>query len=167
MELPKLLRYMRLGNVACSILQIIAGIVGITSFITLNITGTLVSIYVIMFGIPVPALRVPPLAHGDGHSLQLWLPLQLQGTRRLHLLHRLPGLRYRLGTRHYRWRPHVLQRLHQPARHVPPPAVQIDAQRRRRPHGRLHDEQPGGRQLHEQEPGARGQGWTVRLPAGG
>ncbi|TDH71945.1 uncharacterized protein CCR75_002942 [Bremia lactucae] len=51
MELPKLLRYMRLGNVGCSILQIIAGIVGITSFITLNITGTLVSIYVIMFGI--------------------------------------------------------------------------------------------------------------------
>jgi hypothetical protein len=51
MELPKLLRYMRLGNVLCSILQIIAGFVGITSFITLNITGTLVSIYVIMFGI--------------------------------------------------------------------------------------------------------------------
>ncbi|RLN94735.1 hypothetical protein BBJ28_00021955 [Nothophytophthora sp. Chile5] len=51
MELPKLLRYMRLGNVCCSILQIIAGIIGITSFITLNITGTLVSIYVIMFGI--------------------------------------------------------------------------------------------------------------------
>ncbi|CAI5706713.1 hypothetical protein KXD40_006154 [Peronospora effusa] len=51
MELPKLLRYMRLGNVICSIVQIIAGIVGITSFITLNITGTLVSIYVIMFGI--------------------------------------------------------------------------------------------------------------------
>ncbi|CAI5722159.1 unnamed protein product [Peronospora destructor] len=51
MELPKLLRYMRLGNVICSIVQIIAGVVGITSFITLNITGTLVSIYVIMFGI--------------------------------------------------------------------------------------------------------------------
>lgn len=51
MELPKLLRYMRLGNVLCSILQIIAGFIGITSFITLNITGTLVSIYVIMFGI--------------------------------------------------------------------------------------------------------------------
>ncbi|KAH7491636.1 uncharacterized protein KRP23_554 [Phytophthora ramorum] len=51
MELPKLLRYMRLGNVVCSILQIVAGIVGITSFITLNVTGTLVSIYVIMFGI--------------------------------------------------------------------------------------------------------------------
>ncbi|KAI9917831.1 hypothetical protein PsorP6_012916 [Peronosclerospora sorghi] len=50
-ELPKLLRYMRVGNVICSILQILAGIVGITSFITLNITGTLVSIYVIMFGI--------------------------------------------------------------------------------------------------------------------
>lgn len=51
MELPKLLRYMRLGNVLCSILQIIAGLIGITSFITLNITGTLVSIYVIMFGV--------------------------------------------------------------------------------------------------------------------
>ncbi|TYZ68219.1 hypothetical protein PybrP1_003118 [[Pythium] brassicae (nom. inval.)] len=51
MELPKLLRYMRVGNVLCSILQIIAGFVGITSFITLNITGTLVSIYVIMFGV--------------------------------------------------------------------------------------------------------------------
>lgn len=51
MELPKLLRYMRLGNVICSILQIIAGLIGITSFITLNITGTLVSIYVIMFGV--------------------------------------------------------------------------------------------------------------------
>uniref|UniRef100_K3WSM4 Golgi apparatus membrane protein TVP15 n=1 Tax=Globisporangium ultimum (strain ATCC 200006 / CBS 805.95 / DAOM BR144) TaxID=431595 RepID=K3WSM4_GLOUD len=51
MELPKLLRYMRVGNVLCSILQIIAGFIGITSFITLNITGTLVSIYVIMFGI--------------------------------------------------------------------------------------------------------------------
>lgn len=51
MELPKLLRYMRLGNVLCSILQIIAGFIGITSFITLNITGTLVSIYVIMFGV--------------------------------------------------------------------------------------------------------------------
>lgn len=51
MELPKLLRYMRVGNVICSILQIIAGLVGITSFITLNITGTLVSIYVIMFGV--------------------------------------------------------------------------------------------------------------------
>nr|CCA22603.1 conserved hypothetical protein [Albugo laibachii Nc14] len=50
MELPKLLRYMRLGNVICSLVQIIAGFVGITSFITLNITGTLVSIYVIMFG---------------------------------------------------------------------------------------------------------------------
>jgi hypothetical protein len=51
MELPKLLRYMRVGNVLCSILQIIAGITGLTSFITLNITGTLVSIYVIMFGV--------------------------------------------------------------------------------------------------------------------
>uniref|UniRef100_A0AAV1TTR5 Golgi apparatus membrane protein TVP15 n=1 Tax=Peronospora matthiolae TaxID=2874970 RepID=A0AAV1TTR5_9STRA len=51
MELPKLLRYMRVGNVVCSILQILAGAVGISSFITLNITGTLVSIYVIMFGI--------------------------------------------------------------------------------------------------------------------
>lgn len=50
MELPKVLRYMRISNVICSILQIIAGITGITSFITLNITGTLVSIYVIMFG---------------------------------------------------------------------------------------------------------------------
>ncbi|KAJ0396144.1 hypothetical protein P43SY_006986 [Pythium insidiosum] len=51
MELPKVLRYMRISNVLCSILQIIAGITGITSFITLNITGTLVSIYVIMFGV--------------------------------------------------------------------------------------------------------------------
>ncbi|TMW69273.1 hypothetical protein Poli38472_001429 [Pythium oligandrum] len=51
MELPKLLRYMRISNVLCAILQIIAGITGITSFITLNITGTLVSIYVIMFGV--------------------------------------------------------------------------------------------------------------------
>jgi hypothetical protein len=51
MELPTLLRNMRLGNVACSIFQILAGFMGITSFITLNITGTLVSIYVIMFGL--------------------------------------------------------------------------------------------------------------------
>jgi len=50
MELPKLLRYMRVGNVVCSIFQIIAGIVGLTSFITLNVTGSLVSLYVIMFG---------------------------------------------------------------------------------------------------------------------
>ena len=51
MELPKLLRYMRLGNVVCAIVQIIAGFLGITSFITLNLTGTLVSVYVIMFGL--------------------------------------------------------------------------------------------------------------------
>ncbi|OQR80792.1 hypothetical protein ACHHYP_17172 [Achlya hypogyna] len=51
MELPKVLRLMRLGNVGCSVLQVIAGLTGLTSFITLNITGSLVSIYVIMFGL--------------------------------------------------------------------------------------------------------------------
>ncbi|CAI5736475.1 unnamed protein product [Hyaloperonospora brassicae] len=51
MELPTLLRYMRLGNVLCSVLQILAGVVGISSFITLNVTGTLVSVYVLMFGV--------------------------------------------------------------------------------------------------------------------
>ncbi|EQC28496.1 hypothetical protein SDRG_13824 [Saprolegnia diclina VS20] len=51
MELPKVLRLMRLGNVGCSIFQVLAGLTGLTSFITLNITGTLVSIYVIMFGL--------------------------------------------------------------------------------------------------------------------
>ncbi|OQR80770.1 hypothetical protein THRCLA_11931 [Thraustotheca clavata] len=51
MELPKVLRLMRIGNVGCSIFQVIAGFTGLTSFITLNITGTLVSIYVIMFGL--------------------------------------------------------------------------------------------------------------------
>ncbi|DAZ93532.1 TPA: hypothetical protein N0F65_000148 [Lagenidium giganteum] len=50
-ELPKLLRYMRIGNVLCSLLQILAGFSGIFSFVTLNITGALVAVYVIMFGI--------------------------------------------------------------------------------------------------------------------
>ncbi|OQR80828.1 hypothetical protein ACHHYP_17171 [Achlya hypogyna] len=51
MELPKLLRYMRVGNILCSALQIFAGVTGFFSFLTLNITGSLVSLYVVMFGL--------------------------------------------------------------------------------------------------------------------
>ncbi|OQR88716.1 hypothetical protein THRCLA_22809, partial [Thraustotheca clavata] len=51
MELPKLLRYMRVGNILCSALQIFAGVTGFFSFLTLNITGSLVALYVVMFGL--------------------------------------------------------------------------------------------------------------------
>ncbi|KAF0745857.1 hypothetical protein AaE_008362 [Aphanomyces astaci] len=42
---------MRVCNVGCSLLQIIAGITGLISIVTLNITGGLVSVYVITFGL--------------------------------------------------------------------------------------------------------------------
>lgn len=51
MEMPKLLRNMRIVNIFLSVIQVIAGISGLFSFIRLNITGTLVSLYVIMFGL--------------------------------------------------------------------------------------------------------------------
>ncbi|KAF0692917.1 Aste57867_16065 [Aphanomyces stellatus] len=51
METPKLLRYMRVGNMLCCVLQILAGIGGLASIITFNITAVFVSLYVIMFGV--------------------------------------------------------------------------------------------------------------------
>lgn len=51
MEMPRLLRNMRLINIVLSILQIIAGIMGLFSFVTLDIAGSLVSIYVIIFAL--------------------------------------------------------------------------------------------------------------------
>ncbi|ETV87965.1 hypothetical protein H257_01363 [Aphanomyces astaci] len=51
LETPKLLRYMRVGNMLCCILQVFAGISGLASIVTLNITAVFVSLYVIMFGV--------------------------------------------------------------------------------------------------------------------
>jgi hypothetical protein len=51
MELRKVLRYMRIGNIACSLFQIIAGISGLFGFLMLDIKGSLVSLYVILFGL--------------------------------------------------------------------------------------------------------------------
>ncbi|KDO19452.1 hypothetical protein SPRG_15357 [Saprolegnia parasitica CBS 223.65] len=51
METPRLLRYMRVGNILCAILQIFAGIGGIASIITFNLTAVFVSVYIIMFGV--------------------------------------------------------------------------------------------------------------------
>ncbi|CAK4072140.1 unnamed protein product [Aphanomyces euteiches] len=51
MGLPRLLRLMRVGNMLCCIFQIIAGIGGVFNLIALNLTGALLSIYVILFGL--------------------------------------------------------------------------------------------------------------------
>ncbi|OQR90301.1 hypothetical protein ACHHYP_05636 [Achlya hypogyna] len=51
METPRLLRLMRVGNILCSILQVFAGLSGIASIITFNLTAVFVSLYVIMFGV--------------------------------------------------------------------------------------------------------------------
>ncbi|CAK4084157.1 unnamed protein product [Aphanomyces euteiches] len=51
METPKLLRYMRVGNMLCCVLQVLAGIAGLASIITFNVTAVFVSLYVMMFGV--------------------------------------------------------------------------------------------------------------------
>ncbi|KAF0720731.1 Aste57867_73 [Aphanomyces stellatus] len=51
MELPRLLRLMRVGNIGCSVFQIIAGIGGVFNLIALNVTGALLSLYVVLFGL--------------------------------------------------------------------------------------------------------------------
>lgn len=51
MEMPVLLRNMRMVNLVLAAFQVIAGFSGLFSFLTLNFTGTLVSIYVILLGV--------------------------------------------------------------------------------------------------------------------
>lgn len=51
MEMPKLLRNMRVVNIFLSVLQMLAGFNGLFSFIKADITGTLISLYVMMFGL--------------------------------------------------------------------------------------------------------------------
>ncbi|RHY20423.1 hypothetical protein DYB25_007241 [Aphanomyces astaci] len=51
MDISRVLRLMRLGNVFCSVFQIVAGIGGVFNLIALNVTGALLSMYVVLFGL--------------------------------------------------------------------------------------------------------------------